>query len=478
MWLTILTDGPARVEVRDEQQRMHRPVGALIDRTVGDRPEIPPYYQGHFVTTGRSTLNLPPGRYTVIVEKGLEFERRELGIDLDGDRTVTIAPQRWADLPAENWWSGDMHVHRPVADMPTLLSAENLNLAAVFTMWTGNEQPNAAATERIVRADSTHVATTMNAEDERSGGAWMFHDLDAPLPLAGSGWWYPHGGTFISSAREQHAWFDCEKPVWWEVPVIAALFPFDSMGILNNHYTQYGMNAAEAWGRPRDTATYPGAAGFSDYCVDLYYRYLNLGHRLPATAGSASGVLPSPPGYNRTYVHIPGEFSVEPFYANLRRGRSFVTNGPTLAFTADGHDIGEDLERPPGSRIRIAARARAREPIDRIEIIADGRIVHRAEGSDTETDIDSAGFTWIAARCYLATGHTVRLAHTSPIYLHGPGRRADVAAEQAYFGAWIDELIAQTEADTERFDTPAQREEIMRIYRAAREHYRTEPSGP
>ena len=74
------------------------------------------------------------------------------------------------------------------------------------------------------------------------------------------------------------------------------------MGVVHNHYNQYGMIANEAWGRPRDQKLYPGKEGFSNYSQSLYHRYLNLGNRYPATAGSASGVLQAPPGYNRVYV--------------------------------------------------------------------------------------------------------------------------------------------------------------------------------
>jgi hypothetical protein len=152
----------------------------------------------------------------------------------------------------------------------------------------------------------------MNAEDERGGGAWMLHGIHKPLPLGVDGRWFPPGITFVTEARAQRSpgdvlpWFDCEKPFWWEVPVIMAVAPPDSLGVLHNHFNQYGICDTEAWGRPRDQKQFPGWKGFVDYSFRLYYRYLNLGFRLPASAGSASGALPNPVGYNRVYVQLPG----------------------------------------------------------------------------------------------------------------------------------------------------------------------------
>jgi hypothetical protein len=457
MRLTIDTDGPARVEVRDAAGRMFQPDGALMDRTVGKWPAIPPYYQGHFVSKGTASLDVPSGRYLVVVEKGLEFERLEIPLDLDADRMIRAVPGRWAHQAAAGWYSADFHVHRPVSDASELLLAEDLNLGVFFTQW--NEHNEWPQGEPVVQVDATHMATATNSEDERGGGAWMFHNLSRPLPLGEADWWYPQGRGFVDEARSQDAWFDCEKPIWWEVPVMAALAPFDSVGVLNNHYNQYGMNSHEAWGRPRDDSD------FSDYSLGLYYRLLNLGHRLPVTAGSASGVLPAPPGYNRVYVPIADELSVASFYAALRAGRSFATNGPMVSFTVDGATPGDSVD---SGRVSAVVTATARESIDRVEIVANGEVIADASGPALEQEISLDGYSWVIARCYLKPGDTVRMAHTSPIYVRDASW--DTTADNAYFVRWIDDLIAES-ADPARFSNNDQRDEVLRIYQTARSHY-------
>ena len=472
--LTITTTGPARLEVRGANYETYQPEKALMDRTaVRQLASKDDYYLGHFTSTGTAALDLPAGRYTVVVEKGLEFERLESVVELESEQTLRLTPKRWVDMASQGWWSGDMHVHRPPADAKTLLAAEDLNLAVFFTMWNaqnyweGKEIPP----DPVERADATHVATLMNAEDERGGGAWMMHNLKKPLAMGAAQRWYPQGRVFVDAAKAQGAWFDCEKPIWWEVPVMAALAHIDSLGVLHNHYNQYGMVANEAWGRPRDQKLFPGNDGFSNYSLSLYYRYLNLGLRLPASAGSASGVLPSPPGYNRVYAYAPEGFSMAAFYAAFQAGRSFVTNGPVLEFSVNGKMPGDTIVISSRKPLQVLAKAKAREPIDRIEILANGKLVADSPGAKLEAEINPDEFTWLAARCYLKPGVTIRLAHSSPTYLTGPGQTWDAHEDRAYFVKWIDDLMAETESDPQRFQNADQKAEVLRIYNAARAHY-------
>lgn len=466
--LILETGGAARVEVRSEDGAMFQPAGAIMDRGVGAWPELPGSYAGHFVTEGTAVLDVPEGRYRITVARGLEHERAELTVTL-GSRSerFRLVPRRWTELAG--WWSADMHLHRPFEDVVTLLPAEGLDLGVVITAWNDHPMPSAIPASGIAEGPGA-LATLHNAEDERGGGALIMHARDAAgvADVAGLGPWYPPGATLAGPARAG-GWVDCEKPTWWETPVTGALVGFDSMGVLNNHYTSQGINANEAWGRPRDIAAHPGPQGFSDYCLELYYRYLNLGHRLTASAGTASGVLPSPPGYNRVYVRSTGPLSVPAFYRSLRAGHSFVTNGPLLQLDVGGFVPGQTIA--PG-RSRISARAEAAEPVDRIEIVADGEVIVQERGDRLETEVDLAGRHWLIARCYLRVApaeRNVRLAHTSPLYIDGTVSRA--LADRRFFARWIDELIEQTCDRPDRFATAAEQREQLHLYRVARRLY-------
>jgi hypothetical protein len=461
-----------RLEVRGPDGRMFQSPGAILDQTARNRPGGGPFYLGSFIVEGKARLDVPPGRYTVIAEHGLEYERGEKSVEVAASPAqVEVQLKPWVRMCQQGWYSGDMHLHRPLEDSVPVALAEDVNLNVAFTMWNKKNlwEGKALPADPVIHASNRHLITVMNAEDERGGGAWMLHQIAKPLALAVDGRWFPAGIGFVREARAQKRgsavlpWFDSEKPFWWEVPVMMALATPDSLGVLHNHLNQYGIHANEAWGRPRDEKQFPGWAGFVDYSIGLYYRYLNLGFRLPPSAGSASGVLPGPAGYNRMYVPVQGPLTVEKWYAALKQGKCFVTNGPILFF---------DVKKA-GSQVKATVDARAREPIDRIEIVANGEVIKRfdADGArnlKADFAFSPRNYTWVAARCFLKSDPVIRLAHSSPVYLDG---KRDARADARYFVEWMDELIAQTRTDTARFKTEPERAQILKLYEEARSVY-------
>src|SRR5262249_13110442 len=80
--------------------------------------------------------------------------------------------------------------------------------------------------------------------------------------------------------------------------------------------------------------------------VPLWYRLLNCGFRLPATAGTdvfLNRIGSNLPGGDRVYVRLDGPLSYRSWIAGLKAGRSFVTSGPMLSFTVDGKEPGAVL---------------------------------------------------------------------------------------------------------------------------------------
>ena len=66
----------------------------------------------------------------------------------------------------------------------------------------------------------------------------------------------------------------------------------------------------EAWGRARPKEDYPSVKGNGEWSQFLYHQILNAGFQLAPSAGSASGVLNNPVGYNRVYVHLESDWKV------------------------------------------------------------------------------------------------------------------------------------------------------------------------
>ncbi len=449
-----------RLEVRNAEDKPYAAPGAIRDATAAKRLGGKPYYRDSFVVHGDARLEVPAGRYRIVAEHGLEYERHEQSLEVDerpAQVRVTLKP--WIRMRKRGWWSGDLHVHRPVNDMRALVLAEDVNFSASFTMW--NRRSGGPAEHPVpgpvLSASPDHLISLMNAEDEREGGAWMLHALSQRPGWKEESGWYPPGLRYVRWARSLRAWFDCEKPTWWEVPVMMAVATPDSFGLLHNHFNQYGMLANEAWGRKRDPARFPGNAGFVDYSLGLHYRYWNLGLRPALSAGSASGVLPNPVGYNRVYVPARGKLSVDSWYAALRQRRGFVTNGPMLFATKKGD--------------RLSIEAVAREPIARVDLVANGIVIDTLiPPANTKQlkhvfALPKASHSWVAVRCFLATTDTIRLAHSAPFEIPGTW---DARGDAAFFVDWIDELVAATPSHAR---TDAERKELLDLYAEAREFY-------
>jgi hypothetical protein len=79
-------------------------------------------------------------------------------------------------------------------------------------------------------------------------------------------------------------------------------------------------------------------------------------------------------GANRTYAHLGGaEFSFRSWARAVRSGNTFMTNGPLLLFTVDGHVPGEEINfGAGGGSVEVHAKATCFFPVHRLEVVLNG----------------------------------------------------------------------------------------------------------
>jgi hypothetical protein len=211
------------------------------------------------------------------------------------------------------------------------------------------------------------------------------------------------------------------------------------------------------------------------WAMEVYYRFLNCGFRLPVSAGSASGVKAAPLGYNRVYVKVNGPFTYDGWFRALKAGRSFATNGPMLFLTVDGREPGDLLQLPDTGRrrVRIHADVSSQKTMDRLEVIFKGRTIRTATGGGKlalDFDYELAESGWLAARAFEKVDHTVRFAHTSPVYVQVSGRSGIVREDAHFFIEWIDRETAFYR-DLPGFREPAHRDAMLTLFEDARQVY-------
>jgi len=367
-------------------------------------------------------------------------------------------------------------VHRPVEDIRLLMQAEDLHVAPVITWWNNrNLWKDKPIPERLLqRFDSNRLYDVMAGEDEREGGALLFFHLKKPLEITGSSREFPSPMKFVAEARRhKKIWIDIEKPFWWDVPVWLASGQVDSIGLANNHMCRSRMYEDEAWGRPRDSKRLPAPRGNGYWTQEIYYDTLNCGLRIPPSAGSASGVLPNPVGYNRVYVHTGKQLSYDGWWDGLKAGRSFVTNGPLLICRANGELPGHVFAADPGKEVEIQFDVSlvTGDHVTAFEIIRDGKIVRRVpiEKGNEKGEFGTLKFResgWFLVRAIADNPRTFRFASTAPFYVEVGKQKRRISRKSAkFFLDWVDERIARVEKNV---TDAGQREEVIAHHRSAR----------
>ncbi|MEX0842751.1 MAG: CehA/McbA family metallohydrolase, partial [Gemmatimonadota bacterium] len=201
--------------------------------------------------------------------------------------------------------------------------------------------------------------------------------------------------------------------------------------------------------------------------AELWYRVLNLGIPLVATAGSdvmTDFYRTMAIGSTRVFVQVGEDRSWTTYLNGLREGRSFVTTGPYLDFhlVGEGGGVvrpgealaasGEGAESRPDEGDRQAGAAgrivewridlRSPTAVERVEILVNGEVVHTEEGPaqagarEYEGRIEIPEGGWVAARAW---GGEVEwplmdsypFAHSGAVWIGTRGSVDPVAADRA-----------------------------------------------
>jgi TolB protein len=225
---------------------------------------------------------------------------------------------------------------------------------------------------------------------------------------------------------------------------------------------------------------------------ELWYRVLNLGIPVAATAGTdvmTDFYRTMAIGTARVFVRTGDDESWSGYLDGLREGRSFVTTGPYLDFQVGGRaGAGAGAGAAPAARgVASASRGvgpgevvapgtvqwtldlRSAGPVEEVEILVNGQVVHRETGltaagaREYRGTLDLPDGGWIAARAYgggvewPAMG-TYPFAHSGAIWI---GERGSVDPEAASRAAR--ELLAALDVAEARLHAGYEGVEIPRL---------------
>lgn len=121
----------------------------------------------------------------------------------------------------------------------------------------------------------------------------------------------------------------------------------------------------------------PRRGQISPYSLNDWYRFLNLGYHIPVVGGSDKMTAASQLGGMRTYAYLgENEFTYENWMTSVRNGNTFVTVGPLLDFSVEGHAAGSRVELPrTGGTVNVSWKVESVcVPIFGVEVVIGGEM--------------------------------------------------------------------------------------------------------
>ena len=395
---------------------------------------------------------VPAGNYLLTVECGKSFRgfTRDIVVS-EQDIELEIPLKRWNNPAARKWYSGDTHLHRTIEELRNVVLAEDINVALPLTYWVtrsdtpptnGDKNNQDTLQSALIEVDDTHLIWPRNTEYEIFTVGKQKHTLGAIFVLGhkdGLLQTVPPWKPLIEAmtTNDPRTIFDMDKLDWPFAMLLPTLAPNAVYELSNNHTwrTQFGFRnwntTAPAFLQPPYGASSGGHREWLDYTHGMYYTLLNCGLRMAPSAGTANGVHPVPAGFGRVYVHLPDGFGFDAWMRELKKGRSFVTTGPMLYATADGHDPGEVFRRngTDAAPITLEIEIESETPLLYGEVLINGRPDHLLNVKNVQTELGAFRTQlskqivpkrsgWFAIRFWESRPDgQVRFAHTAPWYV-------------------------------------------------------------
>lgn len=438
----------------------------------------------YFHAEGAFQIRLPAGETMIEASRGPEYELARVPFTLAAGKPaeITVRLKRWTHMAAQGWYSADAHIHANYTspyqqvvspeDVRLQAQGEDLNNANMMVANSSGAflhdlqyfegKPNALSTPR-------HVLYWN--EEMRNGGLYghmVFFNLKSLVYPLYTGFRdtdffedYPANYTLAKGAQDQGGAVSYAHPGYQptfegasmrEMPVDLALGQIDAMDVLSNNDEKATMT--------------------------LYYRLLNCGFRLGISAGTDAFTNVADHytmGGGRVYAEAGPALDYGAWVRAYKRGRTFASNGPVIDFTVDGRKPGDEI-RGGVKTVRVRALVRSNIPLDAVDIVVNGKIVHSQSGLAVDQPVRLERSSWIAVRA-LGPRHRLVLndeqtfAHTSPVYVYFGDQPIWLRDDLRFYVDWIEKLIQRTE-EKGRFAAAERRAEVVALFRRALALYR------
>ena len=450
----------------------------------------------YFYAPTKFSLNLPPGKYTLAIAAGFEYVPVSLTLNLPGDESLSIKLRRWSNTTKSGWYAGDSHVHLhtggpiQVTTRNALLAARAEGIHYVNLCVSNNVGDDIRDAELITgkpHKDSTNNHLLVFGEEMRSMiyGHMQFFGISKFVEPQYTGFKntpnkydYPANYVMAANATKQGGVVTYGHPLFKGKPI-----PFDKNLTADNAAArELPIDAILGVCHAVDLMCYNSD---EDLSTELWYKLLNCGIPLAASVGTDALLDRStnPMGGSRVYVNVRGKLTQKTWLDGLRKGRTFVTNGPMVQISVNGTGPGETLNLPVGRHtVAVKATIKSLVPVDKVVFVKNGQPAATAKNNliskpgkaqtfSFTVKLSADKSSWFAVRVHGPDHADVFdgpvFAHTGAAFVKVGGKPIRSKTDAAYFVAWIDQLMRVVRVRN-GYKTKEDRDKVLAIFQRAR----------
>lgn len=336
-----------------------------------------------YLVDGRGQGALPPGRYRAVAMRGFEYEMDRQEIEL-GTEPQTLRFDLEKAVDTTGWVAADFHLHAQYSPDSSVEPRRRVVTALAAGM------PILAVTEHDTVRDFRPVVEAIPG-----ASTWIF-------PLTASEittYYYGHFNAWPLTEKPgalNHGgieWFDTPAPALFERmrasedhPIviqvnhprsesIGGYFSAVGLDILSGTYER-----ADWWSEDFDAIEVFNGGCSNGNREEVYdwFAFLNRGYRVAVSGGSDSHQ--ERVGVPRVYLpssHAPAEYQAQESVTAVKDLRTFVSCGPFVRFSIDGHGLGETVALSGALDIRVRVEAPSWMRFDEFRLVRNGEVALR-----------------------------------------------------------------------------------------------------
>ena len=373
----------------------------------------------YFYNNGYSEVKVLPGKVTLEIQKGYEYEPRVIQLKAAPKDTcnITVNLEKAVNMESLGWYAGDTHIHMDRTGfnddtLLTITSAKNIRYAYLLSMNTTGYDMGAeyeswlqkkGLGDRSVYKKGPYFLTsgqeyrthklghvTIIMPDDYVPGVGRTNDVEKGPSLA----------VIADQAHEKNGFIGLAHGGYSDMEADGLLLD-DKMDFIE--LLQFG--------------------GYRSLGLEGWYDFMNIGFRIPIV-GACDYPYTRELGSEITYVWSDEIPTPRSFARNLADGKSFATTGPMLFLTVEDKKPGEIFNFAAGTDTTLSVEIKVKShiyPVRNVELLVNGQVVDMVQYPELSQNIVLKRkirinkSSWVAARTYAEAGTD---AHTNPVYIY------------------------------------------------------------